>query len=395
MYPPHHLGGYELVWRSAMRALRAAGHETRVLCSDLRLDTDPARPAETEDPGTFRELRWYWRDHAWPRLRWRERVALERSNAAAMHRHLDEFAPDVVSWWSMGGMSLSLMERVRRLGIPAVGFVADDWLLYAPKVDRWTGPFRRLGPLGRPPAALAERATGIPAWVSLDGAARYVLISETVRRAARQAGLTLADSTIAPLGVDPAFLDPRPERPWRWRLLYVGRIDARKGIEDAIKALPSLPAQATLAVAGDGDPGERERLARLIEALGLAGRVTLLGMLGHAELPDVYDDSDVVVFPVRWSEPQGIVPLEAMALGRPVVATGMGGSGEYLNDGENCVLIPPGDPDALARAVERLANDPGLRARLRGDGAVTAAAHTEPRFNAAVIEALTAAARAN
>jgi glycosyltransferase involved in cell wall biosynthesis len=298
-----------------------------------------------------------------------------------------EFEPDVVAWWSMGGMSLSLMEQVRRADIPAVGFVADDWLLYAPKVDAWIAPLRRLGPLAR----LVELATDIPGRVSLDRCAGYVLISETVRRAARQSGLKLKGSRIAHLGVDEAFLDPRPERPWEWRLLYVGRIDERKGIEDAVRALTHLPATATLTVVGDGDPSERERLGQLIESTGLSQRVRLIGFRSHDDLPLFYDDCDAVLFPVRWSEPWGIVPLEAMAFGRPVVATGMGGSGEYLRDDKNCLLVRPGQPADLAAAVTQLSGDPALRERLRTGGRQTARTHTEGVFNAAVVAALEAA----
>jgi glycosyltransferase involved in cell wall biosynthesis len=67
-----------------------------------------------------------------------------------------------------------------------------------------------------------------------------------------------------------------------------------------------------------------------------------------------------------------------------VIATGRGGSGEYLADGENCVLVPAEDPSALAAAVGRLADDPDLRRRLRAGGTETAPRHTEPLFNAAV-----------
>jgi glycogen synthase len=387
MYPPHHLGGYELVWRSAMRELRARGHVTRVLTTDLRMES----VSEPDEPETFRELRWYWRDHAWPRFGWRATIALERHNAVVLDRHLEEFDPDVISWWAMGGMSLALIERVRRRGLPAVGFVADDWLIYGPKVDAWTRRFRGWR---SPAASLAVRLTGLPAAVDLDVAARYVLISETVRNRARaEGGWRLEGSTIAHLGVDPDFLDPRPERDWGWRLLYVGRIDPRKGIEDAVRALAVLPDEATLAIAGDGDPDERERLRVLIASLGLGDRVEMIGMRSHAELPDVYAAADAVLFPVRWPEPWGIVPLEAMALGRPVAATGTGGSGEYLSDGVNCVLATPEDPVSLARSVRRLAEDPQLRARLREGGVRTAATHTEPVFNAAVVRALEAATR--
>ncbi len=125
MYPPHHLGGYELVWRSSVEQLRGAGHAVRVLTSDFRL------PGATgpEDPDVDRALQWYWRDHRFP---WRSpvgRARLERHNAAVLDRHLRDLRPDVVAWWAMGGMSLSLIGRAARAGVPAAAFVHDDWLL--------------------------------------------------------------------------------------------------------------------------------------------------------------------------------------------------------------------------------------------------------------------------
>jgi glycogen(starch) synthase len=382
MYPPHHLGGYELVWRSAVRHLRERGHRVRVLTSDLRIATPASE--EHEEPEIFRELRWYWRDHAFPRLGWRERIELERHNARVLAAHLAELNPDVVSWWAMGGMSLSLLERVRRAGVPAVAFVADDWLLYGPLVDQWTRPFRRSALL----AAVAERLTGLPARVRLDDVARYVLASETLRRSARGAGLALAGSQVSHLGVDDSFLKSASPHPWRWRLLYVGRIDARKGVIDAVEALARLDAGATLTIAGEGDPAERARLDGRVAALALGRRVSFTGMLSRPQLSELYEAADAVLFPVRWSEPWGLVPLEAMARGRPVVATGLGGSGEYLRDRRNCLLVPPADPAALAAAVAELGTSDGLRERLRAEGVRTAAAHTESAFNSAVESAL-------
>ena len=92
----------------------------------------------------------------------------------------------------------------------------------------------------------------------------------------------------------------------------------------------------------------------------------------------------MTLFPVRWDEPWGLVPLEAMARGRPVIATGRGGSAEYLRDGENCLLFPAGEAGALAGAVERLAADAALRARLREGGLRTAPLHTERVLDEAV-----------
>ena len=112
----------------------------------------------------------------------------------------------------------------------------------------------------------------------------------------------------------------------------------------------------------------------------------------RAELLDAYATADAVVFPVRWSEPWGLVPLEAMARGRPVVASGRGGSSEYLRDGENCLLMNPDEPGSLASALRRLAAGPALRARLRTGGLATAPLHTEQVFNEAVEQALLEAA---
>jgi glycosyltransferase involved in cell wall biosynthesis len=406
MYPPQHLGGYELVWRSAVEHLRARGHAVEVLTTDFRRpgagSDDPGVPptdagvyhggsSAQSEPGVHRELRWYWRDHAFPRLAVRGRLALERHNHAALARRLDALAPDVVTWWSMGGMSLSLLGAVGRAGLPSVAFVHDDWLLYGPVVDQWTRLFRRAP---RPLAAAVARRAGVPVRFEPEHVGRWVFVSEFVRARALGAGWPLRETAVAGSGIDPAFLGPGPgperEWEWEWRLLCVGRIDARKGIDTAVSALATLPEAATLTVVGEGDAAHLDALRALAARLGLAGRVRLEGARPRAALPAVYDAHDALLFPARWDEPWGLVPLEALARGRPVVATGTGGSAEYLRDGDNCVLIAPDDPAGLAAAVHRLAADPSLRARLRVAGPRTAAQHTEERFNAAVAAAVEA-----
>ncbi len=361
------------------------GHETRVLTTDLDIGT-----AEPDDPNVHRELRWYWRDHDFPRLSGRERVRLERHNAGVLDRHLAEFEPDVVAWWSMGGMSLSLIENVRRRGLPAVAFVHDDWLGYGPHVDGWMRAFQ--GRLRRA-AGLAERLVRVPTRVELERAARYVFVSDTTRRRSAAAGVDPSDSGIAHSGIDPALIDPQPERDWSWSLLYVGRLDERKGVHTAIEALAHLPEAATLSIVGGWDEREEARLRQLAIEHGVEGRVGFLGQRPRDGVRAAYDACDAVVFPVIWDEPWGLVPIEAMARGRPVVATGRGGGGEYLRDGENALLFTAGDPAELAKAVRKLAVDPDLRQRLRQTGLETAPWYTEDVFNAAVLNELEAAGR--
>jgi glycogen synthase len=365
MYPPHHLGGYELIWRSAVRHHRAAGHEVRVLTTDVRF----GEPAEPDDPQCFRELRWYWRDHGWPRLSPLGRLRLERDNTRTLRRHLGDFRPDAIGWWALGGMSLSLPSRT---AVPGAAFVLDDWLDYGPGEDQW-GRLRRRR--------------------RFDTAAidHWVFISEYTRERARRLGYAFASSEINPAGVGAEFLAPAPAQPWAWRLLYVGRIDERKGIDTAVRALALLPARATLDVVGSGDGDAQARLRGLVGELGLAGRVRFAGSVAREQLPVRYAAADAALFPVRWREPWGVVPLEAMGIGRPVVATGRGGSGEYLRDGVNALLFDAEDPAALAAQVERLAGDAALRERLRAGGLETAAAHTAAAHDArvtAVLEAL-------
>lgn len=386
MYPPHHLGGYELMWRSAVARLRERGHQVRVLTTDYRAPRPD--PAIAKDPDVHRELRWYWRDHAFPRLSARERIALERHNRQALERHLTDLRPDAVNWWAMGGMSLSLIERVRRAGLPALAVVVDDWLLYGPEVDAWLRLCRRLGPLAGPLGVLA----GTPRRVRLEAATRFLFVSETVRRRAHERGYDLGDSIVAHAGIESARFAPAPERPWRGRLLYLGRIDERKGIATALRALPLLDS-AALRIVGSGDDEHLAGLRALAAELGVGERVSF-ETVPRDEVAAVYAGADALLFPVLWEEPFGLVPLEAMASGTPVIATGAGGSGEYLRDGENCLLFAPrDDPAALAAAVERLAADDALRARLRAAGLETAARFDERAFNDAVADALEALVR--
>jgi glycogen synthase len=386
MYPPHHHGGYELVWESAVEHLRARGHEVRVLTTDTRTDA-----VASDAPDVHRELRWPLRNARLERLGPRERVAVARHNHRTLDRHLDELRPDVVAWWSMGGLTLTMLESVRRRGLPAVAFVHDDWLDYGRWGDAWLHSFR--GRRGRL-APVAERLVGIPARVDFDGAASYLFVSERTRRHALAQGLGLRRTGVAHSGIQDEFLDPALPAEWRWRLLYVGRLDERKGVDTAVEAMANLPEQARLELIGGWDAREEDRLRQQARDAGVEAQVHFAGQLDRSEIAAAYARADATVFPVRWEEPWGLVPLESMAKGRPVVATGRGGSAEYLRDGENCLLFEAGDAEALAAAVRRLADDPALRMRLREGGLETAPAHTEEVLNEAVEQALLGAARA-
>jgi glycogen(starch) synthase len=370
LYPPHSYGGYETSCRDVVERWRARGHVVTVLTTTTRLSDVADDPAELR---VRRELRSYWADHALPRHSVRERLVVERENQAVLAQALDDARPQVVSCWAMGALSLGLLTTVAERGIPLVLVLLDDWLEYGERVDQWRKPLA-----GRPRlAALARRLTGLPCdWPPAD-AASAVYCSDATQEASGRGRWQPARSVVVGAGVDhadfPVLAGP-PDRPWSWRLLQVGRIDPRKGLVESVRALAELP-DASLAVVGRGDDGHLAELQALAASTGVADRVVFRGALARDRLAPVYAAADVALFPVRWQEPFGIVPLEAMACGTPVVATGTGGSASFLADEVNCLLVPPGDAGALASAVRRLASDGALRRSVVQGGLRTAAEH--------------------
>jgi glycosyltransferase involved in cell wall biosynthesis len=372
MYPPHHEGGYELSCRDVVERWRSRGHEVTVLATDMRVPGVGDPPGERAS-GVRRDLKWYWDNHEIIKPPFTARLALERANHATLASTIDDVRPEVVSVWAMGAMSLGLLTQIVERGLPLVLVVCDGWLWYGPKVDAWIRPFFRSRTLGR----LARRLTGVPAELpDLGTSATFCFVSDAIRRwSAERSRWKPGTSTVVYSGIDrrdfPPLTGEPGERPWRWRMLSVGRLDERKGIHVAIEALPQLPAEATLEILGRGDASYQKRLRELARELGVADRVRF-GVVERSELAGVYGEADVVLFPTLWEEPFGLVPVEAMACGTPVIATGTGGSTEFLIDGVNCVRIPPGDAAAIADAVRRYAEDPPLRARVVRGGLRTA-----------------------
>jgi glycosyltransferase involved in cell wall biosynthesis len=286
-------------------------------------------------------------------------------------------------------MSLSMIEVVRRYGLPAVFSIHNDWLLYGFKADQWTRIWPGRSALLR---TAVDRAVGVPTRVNLSASGRLLFNSRFTLEQARRAGIDITDAEVISPGIERAFLDAVDEQPWQWRLLYAGRIDGHKGIDTAIDALGRLPAEARLTIRGKGHAQLAEELRAQAAHAGLAERVTFEPFGTSGDVRAAYAAADAVLFPVRWDEPWGLVPLEAMGIGRPVVSTARGGTTEFIRDGDNALVIAPDAPEELAAAVRRLAGDAALRARLRDGGRRTAAAHTADEFDRRTVDAIERAA---
>jgi glycogen(starch) synthase len=254
-------------------------------------------------------------------------------------------------------------------------------------------------------AAATSRLLGIPLVVGAHGEtfmdADRVFETSVVQRTALRSALRHASAVtacsrfaaddLARFGQDPAAVDvvlngvdpdeqPAPAPAWlpdRY-LLGAGRLVRVKGFDLLVRAFAAagLDDDVRLVVAGAGP--ERDALLALATELGVAERVVLPGALPRGEVVTVMRRAEALVVPSRV-EAFGIVVLEGLRAGTPVVATSRGGAGEIVTDGVDALVVDPEDLDALASALRRAVGEPDLRERLAAAGPRTAERFTWER----------------
>jgi colanic acid/amylovoran biosynthesis glycosyltransferase len=198
---------------------------------------------------------------------------------------------------------------------------------------------------------------------------RMLMVEECGERAEEKA-------VVIHCGVDTGFFRPRksapPEPPFS--LLCVGTLHEVKGqrfLVESCRLLSEEGVDLVCTLVGDGP--DRASLTRAVAAAGLEGRVTFAGLRTRGDVAELLHSAHAVVAPsVPTSEGKRegipVVLMEAMASGVPVVASGISGIPELVHDGVSGLLVPPGDPRALARALRLLHDDPGLREQLARAG---------------------------
>lgn len=177
--------------------------------------------------------------------------------------------------------------------------------------------------------------------------------------------------SVVPCGVNPdefSVTGPAATRGKPHRIVSVGRLVPRKGFDTVIAAMQEMPSAELVIVGGpdkselDHDP-EAQRLLRVAARQGVADRVHLYGAIARDEMPMLLRSADVVAA-TPWYEPFGIVPLEAMACGVPVVASGVGGMLDTVVPGVTGTLVSPRSPRQCADAIIPMLRDRRLRADL-------------------------------
>jgi glycosyltransferase involved in cell wall biosynthesis len=190
-----------------------------------------------------------------------------------------------------------------------------------------------------------------------------------LRDAVDRFGLGAQRGLVVPNGVD-ATGHGQPiaiQRVFRRFVLGVGRVVDKKGFDLLIDAFALLEGHPDLGLVIGGDGPALEELRHRVSALGLDERIVFPGTLSRAQVAWAMANAEVFVMPSRI-EPFGIVALEGLAAGCPVIVSSRGGAGEVIRDGQEGLVVDPFDSGALLGAVQRVLGDPTLRKRLIENG---------------------------
>ncbi|MGH2661657.1 MAG: glycosyltransferase family 4 protein [Actinomycetota bacterium] len=317
-------GGVQVHVRQLALRLRDRGHRVLVLAPS------GTRPADGFVRVVGRPIRIPYNQSVAP-------IAPSPAVAARVRRALDEFHPDVV--------------HTHEPLVPGVG-------MFAARADR--APVVATFHAFAAGARLFDLAAPLlrPVWRRL---AARIAVSEAaasfVSRRFSEDGVR-----VIPNGADvELFAEATPAvLPEGRRILFVNRLDPRKGFPVMVEAFRRLAAErpdVLLVVAGEG----RDRVALHGLPIEARARVIMLGTVPHDDLPPYHAACEVFCAPSTGRESFGLVLVEAMAAGLPVVASDIPGYREVVRDGEDGILIPPRDPEALAQAVALLLDDEGAR----------------------------------
>jgi glycogen synthase len=351
-YPPSGLGGYAEICADVMEGLAARGHSVELLAGEGEPATD-SRAGVT----VRRELRRVL-------AAWRHPVkarAAERADSRTIQAALGR-GVDAALVWHPRGFVKPPLRLLHAAGIPVLYMLHDRWVLY-----------ERPGSVYVPWARKENAAVRLLREPPIAKEGVVCFNSKWLKQEHARLGWHPRDEHIIGCGLPPlltavATHDQRPRG--TDKLLFAGRIDPDKGIEDALDALARLPGSITMSVAGivtDSDyaAGLRRRAS---------DRVTWLGELTREALFEAFAEHDVLVYPSREAESFGLGILEAQAAGLIAITSAPGGPREFLRDGVNCLLHQPGDVTGLVKALQRLQDEPALAEELRTAGRATARA---------------------
>ncbi|MFO0773249.1 MAG: glycosyltransferase family 4 protein [Nitrospiraceae bacterium] len=388
LYPPHYRGGYEVRCAQVAEAMVQAGHDIRVLTTVFGLPLSPAgkfQPLKEVINGVSVDRRLHnyafgpqdpTRPYHW------QQAQRELSDARYFQQLLREFKPDVVNWWNMNGISMTLLPLPAVAGVPDVHWIEYPWMvdeygMHGEKVlpfwnSVWDGVW---GPkiarplfrwMGRRLEAQAQRE-GLPTRAFPNRPTHISFVSEYLRGLYREGGLEFPSSGVLFGGVpvEPFYapIDPNREQATNLRVLYAGQLTRDRGLHVAIEAIGTLPKalqqRITLTVAGpiaEAYQAYYAEMVKLVEALGLTERVQFLGKVSHEQIAATYKQHDLLLFMSMREEGLPLVMVEAMLAGCAVVTTGSGGAVEIAQLAQ-LPLVEKGNAAAVSALLSTYVQD--------------------------------------
>jgi len=377
-YPPYHAGGYGVLCYQLSEGLAVRGHSVTVLTARVA--------AQAEHPGGFVnsvrvERALHFTEPSGPV----GIVVNTFRNHREVMRSIKRFAPDLIYVFSIDGLGYEVYHTAIASGVPVVTVVGDTWLAQTwrdlPRFDRWialangkgAGSFLRLAKrlIGRVGKLAGLFVGERPAFVGPVHAISTFLLDDL-----RFAGLPLdARSVLIRIPLAQAFLDVNgyPIGPTGadyagdLRVLFLSRMEILKGPDTAIRALAAARrkgGRARLTLAGIGAEELRPQLD------GLARELAVSALVEWQDAPDInalvrlYRAHDVFVFPSRITEGLGMVCVEAMACGLPVIGSVTGGQADLIDDGKTGYRVDQEDYESIAGRLCELDADRSLLARL-------------------------------
>ena len=395
-YPPHHGGTFDLRCEIVVEALRQRGHAVSVLTSNHGVGREQ-RGGDLERRLLLQGLA----GHPTPQD-YKEMLALETDNTAALRESIKAFQPDIVHVWSLEGLSKSLLFVLRQSRRPVLYDVADMWIAEGIQQDPWIAwwnradlpwkeklrrqtleisgqrnklddlaPTRPMPGVDRLPDLYKERGDSSEACPTLASAFQFEQLyfcSRQLKMATAQAGFQVQHGDIVHPGIAAeTFAGPlrAPDAPIK-KLLFVGALNAKSGLQTALDALLLLRREKlplTLSVYGRGDSDYMAQVRSYVVRSQLPVEFLTVSN-ATKDLAAVYRAHDILIHPDSGETHFATTPLEAMASGLPVVAADSGGIRELLRPGENAMVFNPGSVEELVGRIVELQRNPALASSL-------------------------------
>ncbi len=375
-YPPNVVGGWEQLVQDINHGLQARGHKTHVLTSIHGV----GRPVQEDGVDRILTLEsdiHHYKPFSF--LGYRSRVA---NNMRLTGQVIKAFDPEVIFIHVMWNLSKAVAWKAEQLSPGRVAYyIANDWP-YATDLHTayWQEPAQN--PVLR---TIKHFISRFPLRMVEKDALKYRLdfehvmcVSRAVKKnLVRHAKIEDSRMRVVYNGVETDLFTRHEGLSGRadtgLSLLYAGILAPHKGVHTAIEAMGILVKEHNgpeikLSILGSGNLDYEYLLKKTVEEQGLGKHVRFLGRITRSDMPELFRNFDVLIFPSIWEEPLARVMQEAMASGLVVVGTLTGGTGELLVDGETGLTFEPGNAALLARQIEKLSSDRSLRDRLAANG---------------------------